>query len=487
MKNMTDDRTYFLKKNRVLYQETLFEFANKRFPQASLNEIIRRSSFNKGSFYYRFKDKNALYFALLDDLFVTQYSFPETQMMLENTHFNLKDVLQLLFVNLYWTYKENPLYLQLLKNYYTEKPSLKDAVKKECIRPVFSRFFDRLHSHLKSHGFGSSDPSVIFIVKDIEFRYFCIEDYLSTHFGFSDVERIVDDIIASIDNKLSPRLHRIRYPFASVNEKIKQDEETSDILSLHPGEIVAIVGQTELSLSGWVKKTIDRINDHSEAKDSVYPNCHNWIFLNLNDYCCCGQPIKNTIKLRLFLFNASTRKALTRRQEKLLKEAGLLDWLEKEVRRLPLNERVMAYLIKGLLNNSDLILVDRVLEALDGAMIQRFFAILLKYRQNPCTMILVGLDPVLYLDNVDRLACLVDGTLSRSMTPAEIRAHFEKARINIHYDDFTANGKVITFEFSQNRHIEWIDFVQKHRVYSIDTKIQLDLDAIMEGIKEEIL
>lgn len=63
---MNDDRSSYLVTNNKLLEETLNDFSQKPFQFASLNEIVKRADFNKGSFYYRFEDKEALYLALID-------------------------------------------------------------------------------------------------------------------------------------------------------------------------------------------------------------------------------------------------------------------------------------------------------------------------------------------------------------------------------------------------------------------------------------
>ncbi|MDP3131250.1 MAG: TetR family transcriptional regulator, partial [Bacillota bacterium] len=69
MRNVTTDRSYVLQSNPRLLDATLDEFASRDFEAASLNEILKQSGFNKGSFYYRFAEKYELYAALLETVF----------------------------------------------------------------------------------------------------------------------------------------------------------------------------------------------------------------------------------------------------------------------------------------------------------------------------------------------------------------------------------------------------------------------------------
>ena len=50
-----------------LITAALEEFINKDYEKASLNTIIKNANLSKGVFYYHFKNKEALYIALLED------------------------------------------------------------------------------------------------------------------------------------------------------------------------------------------------------------------------------------------------------------------------------------------------------------------------------------------------------------------------------------------------------------------------------------
>lgn len=54
-----------LDESPALYDAALMEFAAHSFRDASLNDILKTAGMNKGSFYYRFRDKMELYLSLL--------------------------------------------------------------------------------------------------------------------------------------------------------------------------------------------------------------------------------------------------------------------------------------------------------------------------------------------------------------------------------------------------------------------------------------
>ncbi len=73
MKTSIVDKSSFLIMNDRLYQAALDEFCSKQFDFASLNDILKKSDFNKGSFYYRFTDKFDLFQSLVSLLY-TEFS-----------------------------------------------------------------------------------------------------------------------------------------------------------------------------------------------------------------------------------------------------------------------------------------------------------------------------------------------------------------------------------------------------------------------------
>lgn len=54
-----------LDESPALYDAALTAFAEHSFRDASLNDILKAADMNKGSFYYRFRDKMELYLSLL--------------------------------------------------------------------------------------------------------------------------------------------------------------------------------------------------------------------------------------------------------------------------------------------------------------------------------------------------------------------------------------------------------------------------------------
>lgn len=63
------------KKNRIL-EAAIKEFSNKKYAEASINQIIKESDISRGSFYQYFEDKDDLYFYIINTVVnETAYAF----------------------------------------------------------------------------------------------------------------------------------------------------------------------------------------------------------------------------------------------------------------------------------------------------------------------------------------------------------------------------------------------------------------------------
>lgn len=58
-----------------LFEAALDEFITKNFEDASLNQILKNAGISKGTFYYHFQDKQALYLFILESLAKTKLEF----------------------------------------------------------------------------------------------------------------------------------------------------------------------------------------------------------------------------------------------------------------------------------------------------------------------------------------------------------------------------------------------------------------------------
>ena len=72
---MNTERKKVFERRQELIDKAIEEFSDKGFENASLNNILREVQISKGTFYYHFKNKEELYFYLIEVLIEEKKSF----------------------------------------------------------------------------------------------------------------------------------------------------------------------------------------------------------------------------------------------------------------------------------------------------------------------------------------------------------------------------------------------------------------------------
>lgn len=83
----------FKRKNELI-EAAFDEFTSKSYENASLNTIIKNSSISKGTFYYHFQDKQALYLFLNETVNNAKWEFMDNYMKKHRENFGKKDIFE---------------------------------------------------------------------------------------------------------------------------------------------------------------------------------------------------------------------------------------------------------------------------------------------------------------------------------------------------------------------------------------------------------
>lgn len=146
---MRSDRPQYLGSNNKLLEETLNEFSQKPFLFASLNEIVKRADFNKGSFYYRFQNKEELYVALIDLINAQHLPFyNEAVLSLKKPH-RPSALAFAAFESLRRLFETDPRFPLVLERFALEDPAFQRSIRSQSVEFAF----DRLRNDLKHAGF----------------------------------------------------------------------------------------------------------------------------------------------------------------------------------------------------------------------------------------------------------------------------------------------------------------------------------------------
>ncbi|QLY39657.1 TetR/AcrR family transcriptional regulator [Hujiaoplasma nucleasis] len=257
---MSKDKTQLLLENKKVFEETLNEFSSKPYELASVNEIIKRSHYNKGSFYYRFKDKYELYVSILDYVFVQQIDlFNKTSFDLTtNNHINA--ILHALFNNLLNLYKLDSRFYHLVIRFYNEKTDFVSSTLEVSVPSLYERFIKKLN-HI-----GSFNDSQMIIIESI-YKNLPIEKLLNQ-----------DIRLEEMINQLSNDKYK--------NDKIEIDSEDK-YLDLHHFK--------------------DKFNYF--ITDNDFNNSLNEVFI-VNDFLFEESKIKRLIKRKTFQLKFDVRRIL---------------------------------------------------------------------------------------------------------------------------------------------------------------------------------
>ncbi len=190
------DKTYLLRQNEALFEAALDEFSSKPFKLASTNEIIKISDYNKGSFYYRFKTKYEIYFALIDYVYTTQISLFNSLNIDVQSLDNPKKIIKLMFENLHSLRVIDFRYVNLLCTISKESKEHLEIVRQGCIESLYERLTNKIQSILKKL---YTDNQLLIFGKMLSGLYFSAFDNIKS----SDTFTYIDDLAEYLFQGLS--------------------------------------------------------------------------------------------------------------------------------------------------------------------------------------------------------------------------------------------------------------------------------------------
>jgi len=253
------DKTYLLKQNIDLFNATLDEFSNNSYQTASTNRIIMNSDYNKGSFYYRFKTKEDIYFALIDDLYTTQLTiYNSKNIRLRNLN-NTQDIIELIFNNTKDLYNNDKRYFKLLRKVNSEDSILKTYIRTSCIQSLFERITMRIQD--------------IYKADDIDLLIDTLFNLALNHFNYSDSLNYNSNLTRIIDFLVKDK---VTYNMEEVNEfKLEIFKSRTNFIVSKPSSLV-FDSKFRLSLQISDKQaTIMKIKDKLKIKQVTLTNVIN--------------------------------------------------------------------------------------------------------------------------------------------------------------------------------------------------------------------
>ena len=193
-----------------LLEAALNEFIEKSYEEASLNNIIKNAGISKGTFYYHFQDKQALYLSLLQstvdakmeflDRKLNDYSHNEDLSLFENLRLQARFGVE--FAKVY------PKYYLFGLMFLREKGKEIYDITMNSLGDISDNFYDNLLEKAINKGELRADASMQFIKKIIPYlliRYDEIFDLKEDTIDFDLILKQIDDLIDFMEYGLGKR------------------------------------------------------------------------------------------------------------------------------------------------------------------------------------------------------------------------------------------------------------------------------------------
>ena len=467
---METDKTYFLKTNPSLYKETLKEFSSKPYDLASLNEIIKNSNFNKGSFYYRFNDKFDLYTSLFSEVIVKQYVFIDLLNKYTMNNGRLKSYISILFESQLELYNENPNYLWLLDYFGKESSVFRNQVITITGLPIIDVFSNNISVYLKNDLFLSSDKILIFI-NQIKLSYYQLITLLDNILNKDTINALVDMLVDGILNNINSfqndkiiTSENMSYFYGNSNKGIHDFNFT-----LNKCEILAIVGpkasgKTTISniLLGNLQANSDAVLHYSFNRDE-----HN------SQQNIMTDPFKTKINinksLKWNLNNISIQDNNDFDCDSILREFKIDKKNNAKIKHFDKKTQKIIELYLKFVQNSSLIIIDDLFNDINQPEISILSNYLLKCRIQGSTIILTSSHIYNVINIADKIAFLSDGHLIKIKTVDELHQKYGKITHIVKYIDGN-NTKIAAFSNENFNSGFFKSIIDQYKLLSLETK-----------------
>ncbi|MBA4347484.1 MAG: hypothetical protein C0413_01330 [Clostridiales bacterium] len=116
-----------LDESPALYEAALSAFAEHTFQEASLNDILKAAGMNKGSFYYRFRDKMELYLSLLYRVGLEKMQLFEEHSISRNSNGFFDEFRKMAHIGLLLA-KKDPRFMPFSRRILQEDPIIRERI-----------------------------------------------------------------------------------------------------------------------------------------------------------------------------------------------------------------------------------------------------------------------------------------------------------------------------------------------------------------------
>lgn len=174
-----------------LMEAALDEFSKKSYEEASLNNIIKNAGISKGTFYYHYQDKNALYLSLLQSLVDVKMEFLERKMKgyVHNEELNIFENLKLQARFGVELAKEHPKYYLLGLMFLREKGNEIYEKAMTMFDDSSEAYFEIMVEKAMQKGDFRDGVSIQFVKRMLTFLLYRANEFLDTRGSEVDFDR----------------------------------------------------------------------------------------------------------------------------------------------------------------------------------------------------------------------------------------------------------------------------------------------------------
>ena len=188
-------------RREALMEAALDEFVTKNYTEASLNNIIKNAGISKGTFYYHFQDKQALYLSLMKGIVDAKIEFMEKKLKdyVHDEDLNIFESLKLQARIGIEFAKDYPRYYLLGLMFLKERDNQIYTAAMDMLDDTSVNYYEDLLEKASKRGEFRDGISISFVKRILPYllyRYDEIFDIKSENYDF---ERIVEDYDHLID------------------------------------------------------------------------------------------------------------------------------------------------------------------------------------------------------------------------------------------------------------------------------------------------
>lgn len=190
----------FERKNELL-EAALEEFTAKNYDDASLNTIIKNAGISKGTFYYHFKDKEALYLLLLDSASKAKWYFMKKRMEERALDFNNKSIFERFKLQALMGVEfasEHPKYYKLAQMFMKEKGNRIYEIAKKELGITTEGILEEMILAAIENGDFREGFSKDFIVKVVSFMFTHFDEIFYEEEDF-ELEKMLENLNSYVD------------------------------------------------------------------------------------------------------------------------------------------------------------------------------------------------------------------------------------------------------------------------------------------------